>query len=123
MNKKKAMWKKNLLLQKLKHTSRSGNKRNFIKCWKGTSYKHWRTLSDIAWKLINQGYEVYTEVEFIKGGRADLLVLSVSGDGYIIEIRHSEGELSLSHKKTLYPPEFEIIDVPTANFDINKWEL
>jgi hypothetical protein len=111
------------LLNTIKYHSLSGNKINFIKCWKGTSYPHWRVLSDIAWKLINQGYDIMTEVEFKTTGRADLVAINGCGDGYIIEILHTESDSKFNEKLSKYPPIFDIVKVKTKDFDINLWEL
>lgn len=111
------------LLNTINHYSLSGNKINFVKCWKGTSYEHWRTLSDIAWKLINQGYDIMTEVDFKTTGRADLVAINLCGDGYIIEVLHTENEREFDNKVSKYPSIFHIVKVKTSNFNINTWEL
>ncbi len=91
------------------------------KCWKKTTYEHFRVLSDILWKLGSQGYDVYSEVEFKNGGRADLLVLDMNGNASIIEILHSETEERFEEKLSKYP--FSVIKVRTKDFDIKKWDL
>lgn len=121
--KKKAQIKAYKLRQTLKHTSRSGNKRNSIKCWSGISYEHFRVMSDIVFKLVQQGYECYTESEFNTGGRGDIIAISPSGDGYIIEVLHSETDEYFKTKLNKYPKEFTIIKVRTHNFDINSFDL
>jgi hypothetical protein len=115
--------KRRLIMSTIKYHSLSGNKINFIKCWKGTSYPHWRVLSDIAWKLINQGYDIMTEVEFNTSGRADLVAINGCGDGFIIEVLHTEDEREFEDKVSKYPPIFDIVKVKTKDFDLNLWDL
>lgn len=78
-------------------------------------------MSDIVWKLSSQNYEVYTEVEFVHGGRADIFVVDKNGDGLIIEVLHTESEERYEEKLKLYP--FQVIKVYTKDFDINTWDM
>lgn len=123
MSKRDYNTKKRELLRTLKYHSLSGNKINFIKCWSGTTYQHWRVLSDISWKLISQGYDILTECEFITGGRADIIAIDTLGNGYIVEVLHTESESKFNKKLSKYPDIFTIIKVKTTDFDLNLWEL
>lgn len=96
------------------------NQYGVAKCWRGTSYPHWKVMSDIVWKLVNE-YEmkVLTEVIFKKGGRAD--IFAYSGDlAVIIEVLHSEKDKKLEFKKSYYP-KIPLIKVYTKTFDLEKF--
>jgi hypothetical protein len=116
------------LFNLIKHTSRSGNKTNFVKYWKGTSYEHWRVLSDIAFKLINLGFDILPEVEFINGSRADLVAISNNKkgemiQGYIIEVLCSETDKMYDKKLNNYPIQFYMVKVKAKDFDFKTWKL
>lgn len=111
------------LIQKLDYKSRTGNKRGCVKIWKGNKYLHERVKFDICYKLINQGYEIYTESEFSNKGRGDIVAISPGGEGYIIEVLYSESEERFLNKKDYYPEEFTLIKVKVNEFDFNSWEL
>lgn len=115
--------KKYNLLKTIKHNSLSGNKRNFIKCWGRVSYNHFIVMCSIVWKLINQGYEVFTEVTFNNGKRADIVAISLDNCGYIIEVLESETDKRFNQKLNDYPIEWEMIKVNCKDFSIEKWEL
>ena len=104
------------LLNKIKHTSRSGNKRGYVKCWKGTSKAHFMTIAEISYDLINEGFEILTEVEFTNGGRADILAISPNSEFYIIEVLHSETEEMLLKKKDYYPEECLLVSVKAGAY-------
>ncbi len=123
MNFREKQFNKYNLRNQLKYSSKSGTRQGCAKCWKGTTHRHWRVLSDIVWKLVNQGYEVYPEAEFVTGGRADIVAISQNGDGYAIEVLDSETDKRFNLKKEYYPCEFELIKVRTKEFDISDWDL
>lgn len=108
-------------LNKIKRTSLSGTKVGCAKYWKGTDYCHFRVISDIVWKLSSMGQEVYTEVEFINGGRADILAIDKLGNAVIIEVLHTESEERFENKLSSYP--FPVVKVYTKDFDITKWKF
>lgn len=102
--------------------SLSGTRIYCAKYWRGVTLQHWRVMSDIVWKLASQGYEVYTEIVFADGsGRGDILAIDTNGNGYIIEVLHSEKDERFNLKLESYP--LPIIKVKTKEFDINKWDL
>jgi len=120
MNKKEKSFKKIRALQQIAYTDR--NKRNCARYWKGVSYEHWRVMSDIVWKLANQGYEVFTECT-VKGNRMDMVAISSSGDLFCIEILKSEPEARYEQKLNDYDINFQMVKVRTKNFKIEDWEL
>lgn len=116
------------LFSLIKHTSKSGNRTNFVKYWKGTSYEHWRVLSDIAFKLINLGFDVLPEAEFVNGSRCDLVAISKNKKGerihgYIIEVLCSETEKMYDNKLNNYPIQFDMVKVKVNEFDFKTWKL
>ena len=94
-----------------------------VKCWGLTSYSHFITMAKIVWKLSKQGYSCYTEIEFINGGRADILAIADDGTGYVIEVLHSESDEKYESKLSSYPEELIMSSVKTKDFDINRWDL
>jgi len=122
MNKRQKDFFRYRIIQNIKFNSRTGNKKGYIKCWKGVSFDHFIVMSKICWKLINEGFEVYTEAEFEKGGRADVLAIK-DGLAVIIEIMNSETEVMLNKKRDYYPSECKIIPVKTKNFNINEFKI
>ena len=121
MNKKNKIIAENELLDTIKKSSQYATREGCIKCWKGTSFEHFMTLCAVAWKIVNSGWRVFTEVEFKNGGRADLV--AISGEtGFVVEILHSETEAKFSHKEDMYPESFEILKVNTKDFDIDKFD-
>jgi len=96
--------------------------RNVAKCWGGTTYQHFRVLSDILWKLINDyGMEVYSEAVFRNGARADLFAFN-GNLAVIIEVAHSESEQRLAKKEEYYP-DIPIIKVRTKDFSIDDFKI
>lgn len=123
MNKKiKEYYQRNTLLQSIKYNDRSGNKEGMIKIYPNNSLTHERIKLEIAYKLKNLGFQIWSECTFVNGGRADLVAIK-AGKGYIIEVAASETEERFLAKKEKYPAIFEIIKVNVTDFDINKFEL
>jgi len=122
MSIKNKEFKKYRLIQSLSHQSRSGNKKNLCKVWKGTSREHFITICEIVYKLVNQGYECYTECD-IKGNRVDIAAISPTGEGFIIEVLKTEQDASYEAKLDKYDLDWTMVKVNCKDFDINKWEL
>lgn len=122
MNYIQKIYKRNRLLQNLKHNSRSGSREGYVKVWASNSLEHELTKLKIAYKLKLGGFEVWTETEFTTGGKADILAIK-DGKGYIIEVLHSETTKQLTEKIKKYPSEFEVTAVMTKNFDLDKFEI
>lgn len=119
MNKKQKQYFRIRTIQHIDYKSRSGSKKGFIKCWKGTTRKHFITMCEVAYKLINDDWEVYSEVEFVSGGRADLVAIK-DGQAYIIEILKSETDKRFNDKKDLYPEEMYLAKIRVEDFDPEK---
>ena len=115
-------FKKYKLFQTIKHTSRFGNLRNYCKCWKGVSKDHFLVMCQIVHKLVNQGYEVYTECEIGKN-RVDIAAISPEGKGFIVEALKSEPESSYVAKLDSYDINWIMVKVDCDDFDIEKFEI
>jgi hypothetical protein len=75
---------------------------------KNNSDLHEDTKFKVFKELVKNGYEVYTEVEFIEKGRADVVAITQNGEGYIFEIVNTEKEDSKKNKLIIYPIEFDL---------------
>jgi hypothetical protein len=122
MNYRQKLYQRNRLLMNIKHTSRSGSKEGYVKVWASNSLEHELTKLKITHKLKKQGFEVWSETQFINGGQADIIAIK-DGRGYIIEILHSETIKQLTKKVKKYPTEFEVMAVKTEDFDLDKFEV
>ena len=83
----------------------SNRKINQIRLSDGESMAHKLRKIDICRDLVLVGKHFITEAIFVKGGRADVLVLD---DAKIIEIVASEKEESLVIKRDKYPKQLEM---------------
>jgi len=107
----KQMLNKNKLKSKIKHTSLSGNKSNMFSINLNESDEHRNKKFEVCLELIKRGYEVFTEVQFKYGGRADIVCFDANGNGFIFEIINTEEQESINRKKHYYPNEFEIFTI------------
>lgn len=109
MNKKKIELEMYRLLQKLKHTSRSGTKEGCVKIYHNNTYEHELGKFQLAYYLKKLGFKVFTECEFVSGGRADVVAISPEGEGIIYEVLCSETEERYLQKTLDYPSEFVMV--------------
>jgi len=122
MNNKNKILAEKVLLNTIKKSSVYATREGCVKCWRGVTYEHFMTMAGVCWKLANQGWKIYTEVEFNNGGRGD--IVAISGEiGYVIEILHTESEARFSAKEDVYPREFTMIPIKTQGFDIDTFEI
>jgi len=98
------------------------NRKGCSKCWKGVTNEHYIVMSNIVWWLVNQGYDVFTEAEFKKGGRADI-VCWISGQAFAIEVLHTETDERYEAKFDKYPEDFTMVKIKTGGFDISSFVL
>ncbi|MFH1276725.1 MAG: hypothetical protein ABIH82_06455 [Candidatus Woesearchaeota archaeon] len=94
-----------------------------VKCWKGVSLDHFIVVCKIVHKLVNQGFEVYTEVVFNDLNRADICAISPEGKGFIIEVLKSEPEGSYDEKLNKYNLLWEMIKVDCESFSLEEFEI
>lgn len=121
MNKKQKIIEEKKLIDTMKKSS-IYNREGCVKCWRGVTFDHFMTMAAVCWKVANQGFKIYTEVEFNNGGRADIVAISGSC-GYVIEILHTESEAKFSAKKDVYPKDFFMIPVKTKDFNIDEFSI
>jgi len=119
MNSQQKKFAEYRILQSLKFPRRNSGE---VKCWKGTSFEHFRAMSEIVWYLVNQGYDVRTECEFTKGGRCDILAIS-NGQAWIIEVLKSETKEMFLNKLNYYPDDIsDIIPIRVEDWNMNYAE-
>lgn len=76
------------------------NGRNVVRIHPAESEEHFIEKARIAFRLVREGHEVYTEAHFETGGGADVFDATT---GEIIEICCSEADKQLSIKVQKYP--------------------
>jgi len=91
--------------------------------YKNNSLEHEVTKFTVAYLLLKQGFEVFIESDFHYGGKADLVAISNTGVGFLVEIVNSEKEKSLIKKQNNYPSELTFVVVNVNDFNPNTWCL
>jgi len=119
MNKKQIEYKKYKLKKSININDR---KEGCVKVYPNNNYLHELVKFQISYKLKKEGYLVFTECR-IKGGRADVCVVSPGGDGFIIELLNSESEERFNEKLDKYDLDWTIIKVNCKEFKINKFKI
>ena len=125
MNKRKKQFWENYYSQKIRYSNRSGSHKNCIRVFKNNTYEHEKTKFEISWKLIKEGYSIWTECIFTTGQRADIMAIK-DDNAYLIEIETPKSPKLMNEKileKYKYPDEFELIIVNTENFNIDEFEV
>jgi len=117
MNKKKAEYEKRKVLRLMQEVNRH---RNCLRFYKNESDNHAKKKFLLFRELQKDGFEIYTEVKFKNGKRADLVAIDKLGKAYGFEILESETIKQCERKLKSYPKliEWHII----GNFDdIKNW--
>jgi hypothetical protein len=109
------------LLNRLKRESKF-NRDGCSKYWRGVTLDHYLVQCQIVWYCKKAGWKVFTEVEFVNGGRADVVAINGSV-GVIIEVLHTEKDERFEKKKEYYPKEFILMKVKTSDFDLETFCL
>ena len=122
MNTRKNILAKNRLMRLVIHRSRYGDKQGCVKVYPNNSKEHEVVKLLVAHKLMNLGYDVYTETEFTNGKRADVIAIQ-NGVGYAVEVLHTESEARYLAKLASYPEEFTLVKVRTKDFDYDTFCL
>ena len=123
MNQKKKLKNNNELLQLIQRDCRHGNKEGYVNVVKRNSPEHEVTKTLVTHWLLNNGYEVYSEAAFVNGlGKADIIAIQ-NGQGYAIEILHSETEKRFQAKFEKYPKEFTLVKVDSKSFKYSDFCL
>jgi len=125
MNKQRTIFWENYYLQQIRFANRSGSHRNCIRVFSNNTYIHEKTKFDICFKLIKDGYSIWTECIFITGQRCDIFCCK-GREAYIIEIETPKSPKEMERKlnqKRNYPEEFTLIVINTEGFNIDNWDL
>jgi hypothetical protein len=107
----------NLNSQVLKVGSRLGSKKNMLKIHKQNTFAHELCKFLICWELLQEGKSFYTEGEFVKGGRGDIIDVT---EKRIIEVLNSETKRDFLEKTKKYPGKFEIEAVEIDEYAIGS---
>jgi len=108
------------LIQSIYYQDR--NKEGYCKYYPNNTDIHEDTKWAIFKKLKKLGFKAWSETR-IKGGRADICVISPDSKGFILEIMESEPESSYLRKLNEYDLLWEIIPIKVKGFDISTFEL
>lgn len=123
MNQKKKLKNNNELLQLIQRDCRHGNKEGYVNVIKRNSPEHEATKTLVTHWLLNNGYTVFSEAAFVNGlGKADIIAIQ-NGQGYAIEILHSETEKRFQAKFEKYPQEFTLVKVDSKSFKYDDFCL
>jgi len=107
--KNKDYYLRNRLIQNIRFSNRSGSHTNCVRLFKNNTYEHEHAKFELTWKLLKQGFEIWTECIFNNGKRVDVLAIK-EGKGWIIEIETDKSKKEMERKilsKQSYPKEFD----------------
>lgn len=112
---KLAMFRRNEILQNVKHPSKAGSYSNCIRMKLNPNpdidnAKHEMKKCQTAIELIKGGCEIFTEVEFQSGIVCDILSIDQNGDAQIFEVVNSEDKKSIEAKRKKYPYEIIVVE-------------
>ena len=102
-----------LCLRSIKFTTRH----NILKVHAKNSYEHEKLKFDIVYLLRRAEHNVATEVEFIDGGRADILDLD---EAVVYEVLQKESMEEFNKKKDKYPRFLTVIPVKVGAFPFEE---
>lgn len=111
MNYLKKQMLRNKLINQIRQSNRVGSHSGCIRLFKNNTKEHEMAKTEIAYILMNKGFEIWSETIFNNGSRADLISISPDSNGYIIEIMCSETLEELKEKIKKYPVDFEVIPI------------
>lgn len=112
--------RENYLKNYINFNSLTGSKEDMFQYCKNNSFIHENVKFKVFCQLINKGYKVLTEVEFKNKQRADIVAFDKEGNGYIIEIVHSESDESIKNKINTYPIDYELFFIHTSDIQLNN---
>jgi len=125
MNQKEYFFR-NRIIQKIRFSNRSGSHRNCFRYHKNNTENHENVKYLIYKKLIDHGWDVWTECIFNNGSRADIFAIKGKRARIIeIETKKSEKELSekMITKEKNYPKEIEIEVIMANKFVYEELEV
>ena len=104
MNFRQKFFERNKIIQLMKYNSRVGSRCNFFYYNPNNSNEHEDIKYKIYKELRDKGYDVWVEVEFSGGGKADILTFNPStGGSLIVEVMYSETLEKAKIKTQKYP--------------------
>lgn len=109
MNNRDKILFRNRMVQLIRSSNRCGSHSGCLKIWKGCTHEHELAKFEICFKLINEGWEIFTEAIFVNGSRADIIAIGF-GRAVIIEVETPKSKKDMEKKmlsKENYPEEFE----------------
>jgi hypothetical protein len=102
------------LLNCIRSSNKCGSHEGCLRIWRGCTHAHELAKFEVCFKLINDGWSVFTEAIFTNGNRADIVAIK-GGVGIIVEILESEYDkvknLSSNPRESKYPIDFEFYQV------------
>lgn len=110
-----------LELKRVRGLFKSNYPKNCIKITTGESELHARVKTQVAYYLLSNCYDIFSEPTFKNNLRADLIGIHKSGISYIFEIVNSESDKSIEIKKESYP--LPIIVINTKDFNYDEFKL
>ena len=125
MNKSDTQYWINYFTRGIRYSNRIGAHTNCIRVFKNNTYLHERTKFDICWKLIRQGFTVFTECIFADGCRADIVAIN-NKNAWIVEVETKKSPKELAKKlkqKESYPDIYDLVFVIAEDFNLETWEL
>jgi len=125
MDKKEMQYWINYFARTIRYSNRIGSHANCIRVFKNNTYLHEKTKFDICWKLMRNGYTIFTECIFTDGGRADIVAIN-DKNAWIVEVETKKSPKEMAKKlaqKDNYPDIFDLVVIIAEDFDIDKWEL
>ena len=123
MNKKDEILFRHKMSRVIRSSNRCGSHLGCLKIWKGNTFEHEKTKFEICFKLINEGWDIYTEAIFETGDRADIVAIGF-GRCVLIEVETPKSAKAMEKKmltKENYPSEFEKILVVTDKFKLSEF--
>jgi len=125
MNKQNKQYWINYFTRKIRYSNRIGAHSNCIRVFRNNTYLHEKTKFDICWKLIGEGFTVFTECIFNDGGRADVMAIN-DKNAWLIEIETKKSKKEMAKKmqsKEKYPDIFDIVFIIAEDFNRETWNL
>ena len=105
--------------QRVRHLFNPSYPEGTIKITSGESLIHARTKLEVGYWLKENNWDIWSEVTFFNGQRADLVAIHSNGMAFCFEILVSEKERDLLNKK--YP--ISIIPIIAKDFNYLEFKL
>ncbi len=108
-------------LKRIRGLFKSNYPKNCIKITSQESEIHARVKTQVAYFLLTNDYDFFSEPTFKNNLRADLVGIHKSGISYCFEIVNGESKKSIEIKKLEYP--IPVIVINTKNFKFEEFKL